>query len=76
MKIFSISHKMFGWDMYLGHIVVAHTEEEVRALAISMSADEGEQIWKEVPVLIEGEYTGSKTEPFILLSSFVAGEHN
>ena len=73
MKIFSISHKMFGWNMYLGHIVVAHTEEEVRAIAISLSAHEGELIWEEVPVLIEGEYTGSKTEPFILLSSFVAG---
>ena len=41
-----------------------------------MGADEGEQIWKEVPVLIEGEYTGNNTEPFILLSNFVAGEHN
>jgi hypothetical protein len=73
MKIFLITHNEFGYDSYSGHVVVANSEEEVRILAKKDSADEGELVWDTANVSIVGEYSGDKTDPFILLSDFHAG---
>jgi len=73
MKIFSITHNRWGYDCYSGHIIVANNENEVRELAKKVSAGEGNDIWDVATVMIEGDYTGNKTEPFKLLSDFNAG---
>ena len=72
MKIFSITHDKFGYDFYLGHIIVANNENEVRELAKKGCSDEGNDIWDVATVTIEGNYTGKKTEPFKLLSDYKA----
>ena len=73
MKIFIIEHNERNWDSYMGHIIVANNEEEVKYLAKQVSADEGKEIWNKIPIFIVGEYVGEKKEPFILLSDFNAG---
>lgn len=73
MKIFSIKHNKMGYDYFSGHIIVANDEIEVRQIAKKCSADEGIGAWDAAAVTIEGEYTGEKKEPFMLLSSFHAG---
>lgn len=73
MKIYTIEHEEFSYDAYMGHVVVANSEEEVRQLAKNKSADEGEEIWDKAVVTVCGEYTCHRTEPFILLSDFHAG---
>ena len=69
MKIFIIEHNERNWDSYMGHIIVANNEEEVKYSAKQVSADEGKEIWNKIPIFIVGE----KKEPFILLSDFNAG---
>lgn len=56
MKIFSITHDKWGYDCYVGHIIVANNEIEVRELAKEGSADEGNHIWDVAPITIEGGY--------------------
>ena len=73
MKIFLIEHDEFNYDAYLGHVIVANDETEVRKLAKEGSADEGKEVWDKATVTIEGEYTGTKTEPFKMLCDFRAG---
>lgn len=73
MKIFLIEHDEFNYDAYLGHVIVANNENEVRELAKKGSADEGKDIWDKAIVTEEGVYSGTKTEPFKLLSDFQAG---
>ena len=73
MKIYTIEHSEFNYDAYMGHTVVANFELEVREIAKSKSADEGKYVWEKAEVLECGEYTGRRTEPFILMSDFNAG---
>lgn len=73
MNIFSIKHDQGGYDRYRGHIIVANNEEEVRNLAKEEAAEEGVDIWDTATIKVEGNYTGNKTEPFIVLSDFLAG---
>ena len=73
MKIFLIEHDEFNYDAYSGHVIVANNENEVRELAKKGSADEGKDIWDKAIVTEEGVYSGTKTEPFKLLSDFHAG---
>lgn len=76
MKIFLIKNNdfvCFDYDAYSGHVIVASNENDVRELAKKCSADEGRDVWEKATVTEEGIYTGTKTEPFILLSDFNAG---
>lgn len=73
MNIFSIKHDQGGYDCYSSHIIVANNEKEVRNLAKEEAADEGIDVWDTATVKVEGNYTGNKTEPFIMLSDFHAG---
>lgn len=73
MEIYTIEHEEFSYDAYMGHVVVANSEEEVRQLAKNIAADEGKEIWDKAVVYVCGEYTGHRTEPFILLSDYRAG---
>ena len=73
MKIYAIEHENFAYDSYMGHVVVANSEEEVRQLAKETSADEGKDVWDNAKVEECGEYTCHRTEPFILMSDFRAG---
>jgi hypothetical protein len=73
MKIYTIKHKVFKHDAYLGHVIVANSEDEVREIAKSKSADEGKDVWNAAIVEEHGDYTCQRTEPFILLSDFQAG---
>lgn len=72
MKIYTIEHEKFDYDSYMGHVVVANSEEEVRQLAKEKSADEGKDVWDNAKVEECGEYTCHRTEPFILMSDFRA----
>lgn len=73
MKIYTIEHEVFNYDAYLGHVIVANSEDEVREIAKSISADEGKDIWNIAKVEEHGDYTCHRTEPFVLLSDFRAG---
>ena len=73
MKIYTIEHEVFNYDAYLGHVIVANSEDEVREIAKSKSADEGKDIWNTAKVEEHGDYTFHRTEPFVLLSDFRAG---
>ena len=73
MKIYTIEHEDFNYDAYLGHVIVANSEDEVREIAKSKSADEGKDVWDIAKVEECGEYTCHRTEPFVLLSDFRAG---
>ena len=73
MKIYTIEHEVFNYDAYLGHVIVANSEDEVREIAKSKSADEGKEVWNNAKVEECGEYTCHRTEPFVLLSDFRAG---
>ena len=73
MKIYTIEHEEFKYDAYLGHVIVANSEDEVREIAKSKSADEGKEVWNTAKVEECGEYTCHRTEPFVLLSDFRAG---
>lgn len=77
MKIYAIwrMHGEHDWvyDCNNAHVIVANNEYEVRDLAIKKAADEGEEVWKNAPIQVFGDYTGSLTEPFILLTDFHAG---
>ena len=73
MKIFNIGHDEGGWDTYDAFVIVANNEEEVRLIAANKGADEGKNVWGFADVKTEGDYTGGKSEPFILLASFNAG---
>jgi len=72
MKIYTIEHEVFDYDAYLGHVIVANSEDEVREIAKRNSADEGKEIWNTAKVEEHGDYTCHRTEPFILLSDFRA----
>ena len=73
MKIYTITHQENGYDFYLGHVVIANSETEVRKLAIENSADEGGRVWEKAEIIEQGKYTGDETEPIILMSDFNAG---
>lgn len=73
MKIYTIKHDENEYDSFLSHAIVANTELEVRCLAKLDPGDEGEEIWDTAKIEEQGEYTGNKTEPFILMSVFRAG---
>ena len=73
MKIYTIEHEVFNYDAYLGHVIVANSEDEVREIAKSKSEDEGKDIWNTAKVEEHGDYTCHRTEPFVLLSDFRAG---
>ena len=73
MKIYTIEHEEFNYDAYLGHVIVANSEDEVREIAKSNSADEGKEVWNTAKVEECGEYTCHRKEPFVLLSDFRAG---
>jgi len=73
MKIYTIEHEVFNYDAYLGNVIVAKSEDEVREIAKSKSADEGKDIWNTAKVEEHGDYTCHRTEPFVLLSDFRAG---
>lgn len=73
MKIYKIDHKEFNYDAYMGHVIIANTEDEVRKLAQDKFADEGKDVWVVANIECHGQYTGKETTPFILLSDFNAG---
>ena len=73
MKIFLIEQNFTGYDSFSGHVIVANNENEVRELAKQRSGFEGTGIWDIATITIEGNYTGNETEPFILLSDYLAG---
>lgn len=73
MKIFKISHGTFGYDQYMGFVIVSQTEEMVRLLARNNSADEGKEVWNEAEIEEIGNYTGTSQSAFILMSDFRAG---
>lgn len=73
MKIFLIKHNEFTWDCYLGHIIVANNEKQVRKLASANMGSEGKSVWKYAEITVQGDYTGSQTKPFILLSDYNKG---
>ena len=73
MKIYLIQHRNFSYDSYMGHVVVANSEDEVRQLVKNISADEGKDIWSVAIVEECGEYTSHRAEPFIIMSDFRSG---
>ena len=73
MKICLISIDDWTYDCNSDHVIVARDTDEVIKLAQSVAADEGKLIWYSAKISIIGDYTGDKTEPFILLTSFHAG---
>lgn len=73
MKIYTIEHKEFEYDSFLGHVIVANNEKEVIELAKKDNADEGEKVWDTATIEKHGDYTCDRTKPFILMSDFRAG---
>lgn len=45
MNLYRIERHGRGWDHYLGHVIAASSEAEVRAIAAEMAADEGAAEW-------------------------------
>ena len=73
MNIYTIKHENFEYDSYMGHVIVANSELEVREITKKKSADEGKEVWETAKIEECGKYTCHRTEPFILLSDFRAG---
>lgn len=73
MKIYKVEHDKFEYDSFMGHVIVANSKEEARQIAKIKHADEGTRAWDNAEIEECGEYTGEKTDPFILLSDFHAG---
>lgn len=75
MKIYLISVSHFGCDCFDGFCIVANNESQVRELASDNAADEGSEIWKSSRASISevGIFTGTATEPHVLIGSFNAG---
>lgn len=73
MKIFTVIHDKMDHDSYLGHVVAAYSESQVRLLAKNIAAGEGKDIWDEAEVTCCGEYTCHRKEPFIIMSDFRNG---
>lgn len=76
MKIYLIKnegHTRKSWDENAGHVIAANTEEEVRDIAKIAARGEGPEVWDAATVTMVGEYTGTKVEPFIILTDFHAG---
>lgn len=73
MKIYYIYIKEWTYDCMDSHVIVAHNEEEVRNFAINKACDEGSKVWITADIVKQGDYTGDREIPFVLLSSFNAG---
>jgi hypothetical protein len=73
MKIYLIQHTHTEWDAYMGHVIVANNKEEVIKIATEKAQEEGKRVWKTAKITEYGQYTGDKTEPFVVLSDFNAG---
>jgi len=74
MKIFTIEQQEYtGYDVYLGHVIIAGEKTEVIKCAQMIAADEGEECWLEADIKEIGEYSGESKEPLIVLSNFRAG---
>lgn len=73
MKIYLIKIEKYDYDCYSAFVIVAYNEEEVRTIAKQSCGQEGEYVWEDAPITIQGDYTGLKILPFCLLSSFHAG---
>lgn len=74
MKIYKISHSQFEYDTHDGHIIAADNTDQVIELAQKQDSSHFYDIWKNEAIIEQlGEYTGTSTEPVILLSSFNAG---
>jgi hypothetical protein len=73
MNIYLITHNEEGWDYCLGHIIAANNEDEVKYLAKHASADEGKDVWDTADIIIYGNYVGTETKPFIILTDFNRG---
>jgi len=77
MKIYLIKTKKeeaeVGYDEYDGHVIVANTEQEARALC--PNGDEGKATWdsSEYSTCEELGETTKFNEPSVLLSSYNAG---
>jgi len=69
MKIFKITSNFVNLDCNLEHVIVANKIKEVRLLAADNAADEGKNVWLSAKVEKVGDYTGDKTEPFILITN-------
>lgn len=74
MKVYLITRETseFKYDTYFSFVIIANNPEEVRAIAIKQEPQERD-IWLNAKVSEEGEYTGEKKNPFILLDNFKAG---
>ena len=70
MNIYKISHEMDEYNVFLGHVIVARSEAEVRWIAQKTHADEGGPVWDTAIVEEIGEYTGLRPHPFIVLSDY------
>lgn len=76
MNIYSISWQQDeedGHEVYDAHIIVADNEQQVVNLAKFICAEECANVWELANVKLEGIYTGSVINPFILLSSYISG---
>ena len=74
MKIYKIRHTTFDYDFYVGHVVVANNESEVRGLAKSKKDGmECADVWDVASIECVGVYAGEEMKPFILLSDYRAG---
>jgi len=75
MKIYTIKHenKNVNFDSYRGHVIVASSVPEVREIAKNKTHPEDTAGWKTARVKKCGNYTGTLTTPFILMSDFKAG---
>ena len=69
MNIYKIDNGKFCYDCYDSHIIVANNEQEVISLAKSEHSDTPDSWWDEATITLEGLYTGSNTDPFILLKT-------
>jgi len=63
MNIYTIEHENFEYDSYMGHVIVANSEIEVREIAKKEAADEGKEVWETAKVEECGKYTCHRTEP-------------
>ncbi len=74
MDIFFIKIDKYGYDEYIGFVIIAHSAEEARNIVINIRWFKQKENFND-PKMYEkvGGYTGKKEKAFILLTAFNAG---
>ena len=72
MKIYVINRVATAYDENVGHVIVANSRKEVRALAEKSARDEEPSAWRAADIKCLGKYGKKAKKAFIVLTEFNA----